>query len=151
MTDTAADITNTIIKLLEDEGFSPRAIEYYLKQVNVGKLKDPSTSFVFTGACGDTVELYLKIESGVIKDAKFLSTGCSASFISGSALTKLLKGKTLEQAKEIEGEDILDHLGGSFPTQKVHCVRLVKKTLEEALKRYQEIQKGGKNAQVGKK
>lgn len=127
---------DTIIKLLEGEGFSRRAIEYYLKRVNVGKIKDPSTSFVFTGPCGDTVEIYLKIGSGVIEDAKFLTTGCSASFVSGSALTKLLKGKTLEQARKIEGEDILDHLGGTFPAQKIHCVHLVKRVLEEALKQY---------------
>lgn len=136
MTNTAAEITDTIIRLLGDEGFSPRAIEYYLKQVNVGKIENPSTSFVFTGACGDTVEMYLKIESGVIKDAKFLSTGCSASFVSGSAFTELLKGKTLEQAEELEGEDVLDHLGGSLPEPKIHCVHLVKRTLQEALKRY---------------
>lgn len=133
MSSAETEIINTIVRLLEGEGFSPRAIEYYLKQVNVGKIKNPSASFVFTGACGDTVEIYLKIEKGVIKDAKFITTGCSASFISGSAFTKLLKGKTLEEAEQIEGEDILAHLGGSFPEQKVHCVRLVKHVLQEAL------------------
>jgi NifU-like protein involved in Fe-S cluster formation len=138
MSGAETEIINTIVRLLEGEGFSQRAIEYYLKQVNVGKLKNPTASFVFTGACGDTVEIYLKIEKGVIKDAKFITTGCSASFISGSAFTKLLKGKTLEEAEQIEGEDILAHLGGSFPEQKIHCVRLVKKTLEEALKQYKE-------------
>lgn len=141
MSNTRADITNTIVKLLEDEGFSPRAIEYYLKQVNVAKIKNPSASFVFTGPCGDTVEIYLKIKSRVIKNAKFLTTGCSASFVSGSALTELLKGKTLEQAEKIEGEDILDHLGGSFPAQKIHCVYLVRKVLEEAIKQYKKAGK----------
>lgn len=141
MNKAEAEIVGTIVKLLEDEGFSPKAIEYYLKQVNVGKLKNPTTSFVFTGACGDTVEIYLKIAKGVIKDAKFITTGCSASFISGSAFTKLLKGKTLEEAEQIEGEDILAHLGGSFPEQKVHCVRLVKHVLQEALKQYKRSKK----------
>ncbi|NIN92477.1 iron-sulfur cluster assembly scaffold protein [bacterium] len=136
MNDKKTDITATIVKLLEGEGFSPRAVEYYLKQINVGRIKEPSASFVFTGPCGDTVEIYLLIKGEVIEDAKFITTGCSASFCSGSALTEILKGKTLKEAEEIEGEDILKHLGGSFPAQKVHCVHLVKRVLEEALAQY---------------
>lgn len=141
MNDAKADITATIVRLLEGEGFSPKAIEYYLKRVNVEKMEDPSASFIFTGPCGDTVEIYLLINEGVIENAKFLTTGCSASFVSGSALTEILKGKTLEEAEKIEGEDILDHLGGSFPAQKVHCVHLVRKVLEEAIKQYKKAKK----------
>jgi nitrogen fixation NifU-like protein len=136
MKKTISEMEDTIIKLLKDEGFSQKAIEYYLKQVNVEKMKNPSTSFVFTGPCGDTVEIYLKIKDNVIKDAKFVTTGCSASFAAGSALTEILKGKTLEEAGKIEGEEILEHLGGSLPPQKIHCIHLVKTTVDEALKRY---------------
>ena len=132
-----ADIAETIIRLLESEGFSPKAVKYYLEQVNVERMRDPSASCLFTGPCGDTVEIYLRITEGVIEDASFVTTGCSASFVSGSALTELLRGKTLKEAREIEGEDILEHLGGSLPRQKVHCVHLVKKTLEEALDEYE--------------
>jgi nitrogen fixation NifU-like protein len=132
-----ADISDTIIRLLESEGFSPKAVKYYLEQVNVERMENPSTSCLFTGPCGDTVEIYLKIKDEVIDNASFVTTGCSASFVSGSALTELLKGKTLKEAREIEGEDILTHLGGELPRQKVHCVHLVKKTLEDALDKYE--------------
>jgi len=129
--------------LLKKSGYSDKAIEYYERKLNVGKIENPDAYFIYTGPCGDTVEMYLKIESNIIVDAKFRAIGCAGSFVSGSALTKMIKGKTLEEADEIEEGDILNHLEG-IPAPKIHCACLSKKTLQKAIKQYREIKNTNK-------
>jgi len=121
--------------LLRKSGYSDKAIKYYEKKLNVGEIENPDAYFVYTGPCGDTVEIFLKIESNTIKDAKFRAIGCAGSFASGSALTEMIKGKTLEEAEKIDEGDVLNHLEG-IPAPKVHCTCLVKRTLQKAIKQY---------------
>ncbi|MCX6234108.1 MAG: iron-sulfur cluster assembly scaffold protein [Bacteroidetes bacterium] len=110
--------------LLKTSGYSDRAIEYYENHLNVGSSENPDAHSIFTGLCGDTMELFLKITSNVITDAKFQAIGCAGSFTSGSALTKMINGKTLKDCEKLNENDILNHLG-AMPQQKVHCARLV--------------------------
>jgi nitrogen fixation NifU-like protein len=124
-----------VIELLRKSGYSEKAIEYYIKKVNVGEIKDPSVRFAYTGPCGDTMEVFLKIESNVITDAKFQAIGCAGAFSSGSALMKMVKGKALEEAVRITEEDIINFLGG-IPKQKIHCACLAKRTLQKAIEKY---------------
>ena len=137
------DEISKIIDLLKKSGYSAKAIEYYIKKVNVGEMEEPSAHFVYTSPCGDTMEIYLRIEkdkhtgSEVIKEAKFQAIGCAGAFTSGSALTEMIKGKKVEQAEKIEEDDVIDWLGG-VPVQKVHCACLAKRTLEFALDEYKE-------------
>ena len=125
-------------KLLKKSGYSDTAIDYYTKKLNVGEIENPSVFLGYTGPCGDTMEFYLKIESGVIKEAKFQAIGCAASYASGSAVAEMIKGKTLEHALAINVEDIMNHLGG-LPDQKVHCALLAKRTLERTIGKYQKM------------
>ncbi len=125
-------------KLLEKSGYSSKAIEYYLKKVNVGRIEKPSVHLAYTGPCGDSMEVYLKIESNVIKDAKFQAVGCAGAFSSGSALMEMVKEKTLEEAVRITEEEIMNFLGG-IPKQKIHCACLAKRTLEMAINKYRGI------------
>ena len=101
-----------IKNLLKISGYSTMAIKYFLEKVNVGKIDDPDAYFVYTGPCGDTMEIFLAIEpeSKVIKEAKFQAIGCAGAFASGSAITEMIKGKTVEQAEKIEEEDVIDWL-----------------------------------------
>jgi nitrogen fixation NifU-like protein len=122
-------------ELLKKSGYSDKAIEYYIKKLNVGEIKDPSVCFGYTGPCGDTMEFYLKIESGLIKDAKFQAIGCAGSYASGSALVEMIKGKKVDEVRNISVEGIIDHLK-SLPDQKVHCAVLAKRTLEKAIEKY---------------
>lgn len=126
-----------VMDLLEKSGYSSRAIEYYTKRINFGEMDNSSVHFAYTGICGDTMEIYLKIESDVIKDAKFRAIGCPGAFASGSALTEMIKGKTLEQAEKIGSEDVINHLGG-IPEAKVHCACLAERTLEKAIQQYRD-------------
>jgi nitrogen fixation NifU-like protein len=128
-------------RLLEKSGYSSKAIEYYLKKVNVGVIENPSVHLAYTGPCGDTMEVYLKIESNIVKEAKFQAIGCAGAFSSGSALMEMVKGKTLEEAEKITEEDIINFLEG-IPKQKIHCACLAKRTLQKAIKRYRGIMTG---------
>ncbi len=118
--------------------YSNRAREYDEKRINVGKIKNPDAYFRFTGVCGDTMEIYLKIKSGVIIDAKFQTTGCTAARVSGSTLTKMIKGRRLKEAEKIRAETIIEHLGG-LPPLKIHCACLAKTTLEKAIEQYRKM------------
>ena len=117
--------------------YSDKAKEYDEKRVNVGEIENPDAHFRFTGPCGDSMEVFLRIESGVITDAKFQTTGCTAARASGSALTTMIKGRSPEQALEVSMEDILDDLGG-LPQPKLHCACLARMTLEKAIEQWKE-------------
>ncbi len=123
--------------LLKESGYSEKAIEYYMNKVNVGELSEPDAHAIYTGPCGDTMEIFLNVEDGVIKEAKFQAIGCAGAFSSGSALTERIIGMTLEEAEKIEEDEIIDYLGG-IPAQKVHCTCLSKRTLQKAIKDYKE-------------
>ncbi|NQE45097.1 Iron-sulfur cluster assembly scaffold protein IscU 2 [ANME-1 cluster archaeon GoMg2] len=123
--------------LLKQSGYSERAIEYYLNKVNVGELSEPDAHAIYTGPCGDTMEIFLNVEDGVIKEAKFQAIGCAGAFSSGSALTEMIIGMTLEEAEEIDEDKIIEYLGG-IPMQKVHCTCLSKRTMQKAIKDYKE-------------
>ena len=123
--------------LLKESGYSEKAIEYYLNKVNVGELSEPDAHAIYTGPCGDTMEIFLNVEDGVIKEAKFQAIGCAGAFSSGSALTERIIGMTLEEAEKIEEDEIIEYLGG-IPAQKVHCTCLSKRTLQKAIKDYKE-------------
>ena len=129
--------TSSVRTLLEKSGYSERAIEYYEKMLNVGEIIDPDAHFTYTGPCGDTMEMFLRIESYVIKDVKFRAIGCAGSYASASALTEMVKGKTVEEAEKLDENDILNHLG-KIPAPKIHCACLAKRTLQGAIKQYKE-------------
>ncbi len=122
--------------LLKKSGYSDRAIEYYENHLNVGRIENPDVQYIFTGPCGDTMELFLKITSNVITEAKFQAIGCAGTFTSGSALTKMINGKTLKDCEKLDENDIQKHLS-AIPQQKVHCARLAILTLKKAIEQYE--------------
>jgi nitrogen fixation NifU-like protein len=127
------------LKLMVESGYSSKAIKFYVDNVNVGKLENPAVVTTFLGSCGDLIKLYLKInEKNVIEDATFYYLGCPGSASSASALTTLLKGKTIGQAKELKEDDILAELGG-LPKSKRDCATLSIKTLRKAIAEYEKL------------
>lgn len=124
-------------ELLVKSGYSEKAIEYYLKKVNVGQMENPTVYSSFTGPCGDTMEIFLKIESNIISNAKFQAVGCAGTFSSGAALINIVKGRGLEEAEKISEANIIKFLGG-MPEQRNHCVTLAKRTLLKAIEKYRE-------------
>ena len=136
---TRRKLSEEELKLMVESGYSNKAIELYVNNVNVGKLEDPTIATTFLGSCGDLIKLYLKInENSIIEDAKFYYLGCPGSASSAYAMTMLLKGKTINQAKNMTGDDILTELGG-LPKTKLDCTELSMKTLQKAIAEYEKM------------
>jgi nitrogen fixation NifU-like protein len=136
---TPRKLSEEELKLMMESGYSNKAIELYVNNVNVGKLENPTVVTTFLGSCGDLIKLYLKInEKNMIEDAKFYYLGCPGSASSASAMTTLLKGKSIYQAKKMTGDDILKELGG-LPKSKLDCTKLSIKTLRKAIAEYEKL------------
>lgn len=127
------------LKLMAESGYSQKAIDLYVNNVNVGTMPNPSIATTFLGPCGDLIKLYLRInEKEIVEDAKFYYLGCPGSAASASAMTTLLKNKTLSQAKKLTENDILIELGG-LPNAKRDCATLSLKTLRKAIAEFEKL------------
>lgn len=113
--------------------YTKKVLEHFRNPKHAGEIKDPDAyGKVGNISCGDIMELFLKIEEGRITDVKFKTYGCAAAIASTDILCEMIKGKTVEEAKKIGKEDILQELG-ELPPIKVHCSVLATEALEKAL------------------
>lgn len=111
-------------------------MDHFSNPRNVGVLDDANAiGFEVNPVCGDSMRLYLKIEGDRIIDARFQTAGCGAAIATSSMATELLKGLTLEAARDLTKDDIEDALGG-LPGNKIHCSMLAVDALEAALADY---------------
>jgi nitrogen fixation protein NifU and related proteins len=118
--------------------YSEKVIDHYENPRNVGSF-DKSDTMVGTGmvgapACGDVMKLQIKVEEGVIVDAKFKTYGCGSAIASSSLVTEWVKGKTLEQAGEIKNSEIAAEL--ALPPVKIHCSILAEDAIKAAVEDY---------------
>lgn len=125
------------------EGASPyskKVMDHFTNPRNMGEITDASVvADVGNPACGDMMRLYLKIENGVIVDAKFKTFGCGAAIATSSMLTEMLKGKSLEEAKAISNQAVAEALDG-LPPVKMHCSVMAEEALTKALEQYYQSQ-----------
>jgi nitrogen fixation NifU-like protein len=134
--------SNDIRKLLLGSGYSEKAINYFFEKKNMGSLPDADQVSELTGTCGDTMKVYLKVEDGMIKDAKIQVVGCPGAVASAMAALDIIKGKTLGEAQGLKDRDIFRMLE-EIPDQKEHCIRLTNKIIQKAIEEYRS--NNGKN------
>lgn len=122
--------------------YSDKVLNHFKHPKNVGTLdKDASnvgTGLVGAPECGDVMRLQIQVDetTQVIKDAKFKTFGCGSAIASSSLATEWLKGKTLEEAQNIDNMDIVEEL--ALPPVKIHCSVLAEDAIKSAIKDYQQ-------------
>ena len=118
--------------------YSDKVIDHYENPRNVGSFaKDDlgiGTGMVGAPACGDVMKLQIKVEDGIITDAKFKTYGCGSAIASSSLVTEWVKGKTLDQAGEITNSTIAEEL--ALPPVKIHCSILAEDAIKAAVEDY---------------
>ncbi len=118
--------------------YSDEVIDHYNNPRNVGSFekgaKDVGTGIVGAPECGDVMKLQLKIDNGVIVDAKFKTFGCGSAIASSSLATEWVKGKTVDEAMEIKNTQIVEKL--QLPPVKIHCSVLAEDAIKAAIEDY---------------
>ena len=113
--------------------YSSELLDHFEHPRNSGQVDSPDASAtVENPACGDILELSLKISGGRILDARFRAKGCVPSMACGAALTELIKGKTIAQARQVGREEIVKAVGG-LPQASIHASHLAVDVLRAAL------------------
>ncbi len=116
--------------------YSEQVMEHFSNPRNVGEIENPDgIGHVGNPVCGDIMELYIKVNGGVIVDAKFKTFGCGAAIATSSMVTELVKGKSVEEALKISNRAVAEALGG-LPPIKMHCSVLAEEALKSAIDDY---------------
>jgi nitrogen fixation NifU-like protein len=117
--------------------YSEIVMDHFSNPRNMGEIDNPSAvGNAGNPTCGDMMRLYLKIDNGIIIDAKFKTFGCGAAIASSSMLTEMLKGRKLEDALKISNQAVAEALGG-LPPVKIHCSVMAEEALKAAVEDYE--------------
>jgi nitrogen fixation NifU-like protein len=120
--------------------YSDQLIDHYENPRNVGKMdkNDPAvgTGMVGAPACGDVMQLQIKVENDIITDAKFKTYGCGSAIASSSLVTEWLRGRTLDEAGNIKNSEIAEEL--ALPPVKIHCSILAEDSIKAAIENYRQ-------------
>ena len=120
--------------------YSEKVMDHFRNPRNVGVIEDADgVGEVGNAKCGDIMKMYLKIEDDIVKDVKFETFGCGSAIASSSMATELIKGKPVEEARQLTNKAVAEALDG-LPDYKMHCSVLAQEAIEAALKDYESRQ-----------
>ena len=130
--------------------YSDKVIDHYENPRNVGSLdkadEDVGTGVVGAPACGDVMKLQIRVENGVITDARFKTYGCGSAIASSSLVTEWVRGMHVDQALEISNSQIAEEL--SLPPVKIHCSVLAEDAIKAAIRDWQAKQAAQRQAEL---
>lgn len=116
--------------------YSEKVMDHFMNPRNVGEIENAdAVGQVGNAKCGDIMKMYLKIEDGVIVEAKFKTFGCGAAVATSSMATELVTGKTIEEALKITNKAVAEALDG-LPPAKMHCSNLAEQAISAAIEDY---------------
>ncbi len=116
--------------------YSDKVLEHFANPHNVGEIENADgVGEVGNAKCGDIMKMYLKIDNGMITDAKFKTFGCGAAIATSSMATDMIKGKTVDEALKLSNQAVVEALDG-LPASKIHCSVLAEQAVKAALSDY---------------
>ncbi len=108
-------------------------MEIYKNPMNMGEIEKPTiVEHGVNESCGDEMDLYLLVENGVIRDVKFKASSCSVGVVSSAILTDEVRGKTIDEARNLDKQKLLDLIGVNLTTSRIKCATLPLETLHKA-------------------
>lgn len=117
--------------------YNEKVLEVFRNPQNVGEIENPDgVGVVGNAACGDIMKITLKIDNDTVTDAKFQTFGCTAAVATSSVATTMIKGKSLDYAKNLKNADVVEELEG-LPPQKIHCSVLAEEAIQAAIEDYE--------------
>ncbi|MBU4473011.1 MAG: Fe-S cluster assembly scaffold protein NifU [Candidatus Omnitrophica bacterium] len=132
---------------MTEQSYSEKVMDHFLHPRNAGEIPDASgIGNVGNVICGDVMRMYIKVDNGIIVDAKFKTFGCGAAISTSSMVTEMVKGKTVKEALEVSNKAVAEALGG-LPAVKMHCSVLAEQALKAAISDYYKRQ--GKDVDKG--
>ena len=115
-------------------------MEIFKNPQNMGEVENYNAiGTVGNETCGDIMQITMRIEDGIIKDAKFKTFGCAAAVVSSSTATGMIIGKTIEEALQLTNKQVIEELG-ELPPQKIHCSVLAEDAIRAAIADYESRQ-----------
>ena len=123
-------------EIMENLMYTKKLMDHFMNPRNVGVMENPDGyARVGSPSCGDMMEIFLKIESEVIIDAKFRTFGCASAIASSSVTTEMILDKTIEEALQLTNKSIAKNLDG-LPASKLHCSVLAEEVINAAIEDY---------------
>lgn len=120
--------------------YNEKVVQAFSNPQNVGEIENPDGfGMIGNEVCGDIMQITLRIEDNIIKDAKFKTFGCAAAVATSSTATQMVIGMTVDEAYELTNKAVIDKLGG-LPAQKLHCSVLAEEAIKAAIDDYKSKQ-----------
>ncbi|MEM0343726.1 MAG: iron-sulfur cluster assembly scaffold protein [Thermoplasmata archaeon] len=139
--DTIVENITKILELQDLRTFSKEVVAEFKNPTHAARMPDADAEGIADGLCGDTMEMYLKIEGERIKACRFYTDGCGATIACGNRLARFVEGMSLQAARSVNPSDLISLLNG-LPHEHVHCATLAVMALRNAIRNFEEKRTG---------